>query len=357
VSDNRLTQADDKTTNGQAESVSVSKWTRALRLITSTACLLYAVAVFAIWMTLQFCADTTWPGTVLLFAPAWIFAAPLPVLTISAMLCRRRALWLLAGCALVILWPIMDFELPEFSAAEPDQPVVRVLTANVQGNAFNRDKLASLVRQTAPDIVVLQECTGDVLQLFPPPWHTHHYGEFLVASRFPLEAANPLVRPITRWPGDINAVSYTINAPFAPIHLFNVHFETPRGGLEVLLNRRSITASPAAIRENTRVRAAESGHLSRLASAASGPTIVAGDFNTPCGSAIFRQDWGNWSDAFSVAGFGFGNTKITGRGIRTFGTRIDHILSSGDWHCTKCYVAAGIDSDHLPVVADLQFVR
>jgi endonuclease/exonuclease/phosphatase (EEP) superfamily protein YafD len=334
-----------------------SKWLRALRLVTGAACVVYALALIVIWMTLQFGADTTWPGTVLLFAPAWIFAAPLPVLTIAAMLWRRRALWLLAACGWIILWPIMDFELPEFSGAEVDQPIVRVLTANVQGKAFDRDKLASLVRETAPDVVLLQECVGEALQVFPSPWHTHYYGEFLIASRFPIEAPNPLVRPVTRWTGDINAVSYTIRAPFGPVHVFNVHFSTPRGGLEVLLDRRSITASPAAIRENTRIRAAESDHLGRLASAAGGPTIVAGDFNTPCGSAIFRRDWGNWPDAFSVAGFGFGNTKITGHGMRTFGTRIDHILSNGDWHCTKCYVGPNIDSDHLPLIADLQYVR
>jgi hypothetical protein len=50
--------------------------------------------------------------------------------------------------------------------------------------------------------------------------------------------------------------------------------------------------------------------------------LVAGDFNLPIESAIYRQYWGDYTNAFSRSGIGTGRTKST----RLFGVRIDHIL-------------------------------
>jgi endonuclease/exonuclease/phosphatase (EEP) superfamily protein YafD len=58
--------------------------------------------------------------------------------------------------------------------------------------------------------------------------------------------------------------------------------------------------------------------------------LVAGDFNMPAESAIFRECWANRTDAFRAAGWGFGHTKFS----RWWGTRIDHILAGPPWAVT-----------------------
>ena len=83
-----------------------------------------------------------------------------------------------------------------------------------------------------------------------------------------------------------------------------------------------------------------------------GPLIVLGDFNTPVESRIFREHWGDLADAFSTAGTGFGMTKYNGW-IRA---RIDHVLTSDDWHVDRVLVGADVFSDHRPFVVDLTLV-
>ena len=81
--------------------------------------------------------------------------------------------------------------------------------------------------------------------------------------------------------------------------------------------------------------------------------ILAGDFNMPVDSTIYRDVWNRYANAFSTSGFGFGHTKHTDvRGWR-FGIRIDHILTGPGWWPKRCRVGPDIGSDHLPLLVDL----
>jgi vancomycin resistance protein VanJ len=80
------------------------------------------------------------------------------------------------------------------------------------------------------------------------------------------------------------------------------------------------------------------------------PTLLAGDFNTPIDSDIFRSAWTGYTDAFNFAGIGVGTTY---RVKRTW-TRIDHILFNNDWQCRQCWLGPDVGSPHLPVIADLE---
>ena len=35
--------------------------------------------------------------------------------------------------------------------------------------------------------------------------------------------------------------------------------------------------------------------------------------------------------------------------------RIDHILTTSAWTCTRCWVAGSVGSPHQPLIADLQW--
>ena len=80
-----------------------------------------------------------------------------------------------------------------------------------------------------------------------------------------------------------------------------------------------------------------------------GPLLVAGDFNMPEESAIYRRHWSGLNNAFSCAGYGFGTSKET----RWHGIRIDHVLLGPGWSCLHTQVGPHLGGDHRPMVADL----
>jgi endonuclease/exonuclease/phosphatase (EEP) superfamily protein YafD len=82
--------------------------------------------------------------------------------------------------------------------------------------------------------------------------------------------------------------------------------------------------------------------------------IVAGDFNMPRESSIFRRDWTAWNNAFGRTGLGFGFTKISQFGPLRYGTRIDHVLYHEAWTCVGAWVGGEVGSDHLPLVAEFR---
>jgi endonuclease/exonuclease/phosphatase (EEP) superfamily protein YafD len=81
-----------------------------------------------------------------------------------------------------------------------------------------------------------------------------------------------------------------------------------------------------------------------------GQIIVSGDCNLPADSAIFRDCWSKYDDAFCVAGFGFGYTKFMSK----WGLRIDHILVNDHWRVRRCWVGADVGSSHRPVIAEIE---
>ena len=83
------------------------------------------------------------------------------------------------------------------------------------------------------------------------------------------------------------------------------------------------------------------------------PKILAGDFNMPVESTIYRRYWSRYRNAFTWAGTGFGYSKQTEIRGYVYGTRIDHILTDGHWRALRCYLGPDLGSDHLPLVADL----
>jgi endonuclease/exonuclease/phosphatase (EEP) superfamily protein YafD len=107
------------------------------------------------------------------------------------------------------------------------------------------------------------------------------------------------------------------------------------------------------LRANTALRTAESEATRRWISRSPRPVLVAGDFNLPVDSVVYRRSWSWLTNAFSQAGTGFGSTKFT----RWHGVRIDHVLGGPGWHCRRCWVGPDVGSDHRPVIADMVWGR
>jgi endonuclease/exonuclease/phosphatase (EEP) superfamily protein YafD len=142
------------------------------------------------------------------------------------------------------------------------------------------------------------------------------------------------------------AARYDIETPSGLVHVVNLHLETPRKGLEPLRG----TGDPHVLAANTELRDLGSHRIRGWVDGIQGPLVVAGDFNTPVESAIYREHWGDLVNAFSAVGSGFGGSRMMGR----YTTRIDHILLGPGWRPLRSELGPDLGSDHLPMIADVR---
>jgi endonuclease/exonuclease/phosphatase (EEP) superfamily protein YafD len=314
----------------------------------------YLGAVLFAYIPLCVTGDRWWPAAFLLFGPRWALLVPLALLLPVALWARRWMLPPLIGAALVVIGPVMGFCLPvpPFDTDGLPRLHVRILTCNVDGRHADTDNLKRLIAESDPDVVALQEwpAEADLAVLVPGGWHGHQGRGLCLISRYPVRLA--AVTPNEEgWRDLINA--YRLDSPGGALHFFNVHLDTPRPGLQAVLRQRwggipELKANLALCRRGSQT-------ASRLVTAteeAGGAVLVAGDFNMPTDSAIYRDNWAGLTNAFSSAGFGWGYTKQA----RWFGVRIDHIIAGRGWRCRRCLVGPEVGSDHRPLLADIDWV-
>ena len=272
----------------------------------------------------------------------------------AAAVARRRLLWPLAAAAIVALGPIMGFCLPWGLLAGSSDSSIRILTCNLKGNCSNNAALDKLIADADPDIVALQGCTGPVHIAWPAGWHVSQQGqgELLVASRYPVAAVPLRADQFSPRP---NVYYCTVSLPQREIALCCVHLPSPHYGLAESLDRRTLLSDRGSrlLDEESEGRRRQSETALQMAGEISQPLILAGDFNMPADSAVYRETWGRFNNAFSRGGFGFGHTERPGSFGWLFGVRIDHILSGRNWRPFRCWVGPDVGSDHRPLIADL----
>lgn len=323
---------------------------RPARTVVTWAVGLYLAALLGCWALLTFAADRWWPVSLLLFGPRWVLAVPLAVLIPAAAGFRRGLLAPLLGAGLVVLGPVLGFCVALPQPAERHAPAarLRVLTCNADGAHVDAAALHELLLVTYPDVVAIQEWAPENKEpvFGTDGWQVCAGHGLCFASRHPVRDTETL-HDTAGW-RDL-AMRHDVETPAGVLHFFNVHLPTPRDGLQAVLHER--WHGVEVLRENTAERREESARASAWATQAPGMVLIAGDFNTPSESQIFRTSWGRFADAFSSAGFGLGHTKFT----RWWGVRIDHVLSGPGWRCRRCWVGPDVGSDHRPVIADLEY--
>ncbi|HBO42995.1 MAG TPA: hypothetical protein DD670_03485 [Planctomycetaceae bacterium] len=317
---------------------------------------LYLVVVLAVWLLLRFAGERWWPATMMLFGPRWPYAAPLAVLVPVAAFLRPRLLWPLALSALIVLGPILGFRLPWGRLVAPEGPPLRVLTYNVHGQSVTSEAMRDLIARVGPDIVALQEASSEADYDWPDGWNVRRSGQFIVASPFPVREVRHLeiLHPGNVWPTKV-LLECLVETSEGDVPFGCVHLSTPRFGIMAVLDRSTVLAPSrsGAIVEDTQKRRREAELLVEFLKASPATLIVAGDFNTPVDSVLYRRAWGRYRNAFCSSGMGVGHTmRPEVRGLQ-FGARIDHILMRSDWWPRRCWVGPDMGSDHLPVVADL----
>lgn len=320
---------------------------------------LYLASVLLVWALLRFQADVWWPATLILFGPRWVWALPLAVLAPLAALRDRRLLAPLAAAAVVVAFPIMGLTaaLSRRAVAAPSSPEappprrLRLMTYNVGEGVSNGADLFRMMAEVSPDVVAIQECGAVTRVAHRQPGERYSiigHGELCLLSRFPIEKKEAMdPQAIRALGGTGSLVRYVVHLPGGDVSLVNVHLATVREGLDAVL-AHGLAGVPA-LKENLATRSAMSAMARSFVDRADQPLLLAGDFNLPTDSAIYRRDWSSFANAFSTAGNGLGTTKRT----RWFGVRIDHILLGPGWSCERAFIGPHLNGDHRPVVADL----
>jgi endonuclease/exonuclease/phosphatase family metal-dependent hydrolase len=332
------------------------------RRIGAAFAILYPVFLLGCWLLLYFAGDRWWFATFLLFSPRWIYGIPLIVLVPWAIFVDWRLLGALAIGFVIFMIPLMGFCFPWQGWAAKLRPSLRIVTCNVDGEAFDPDRFESMMQKNLPDIVLIQECPAEFVEKIASlkKWNVVREGQLLTASRYPLKGKSVIHSefPPTRWP-PIVGLYCLAETPEGEVAICNIHLSTPRFGLAELLDRRTIINPNRSqhLSESIVNRTAESNATRDWAESYPNPKVIAGDFNMPVDSAIYRRHWGGYSNAFSRAGFGYGDSKITPVLCFKYGLRIDHVLMSEEFLPYQAYLGADVASDHLPVVADLDLSK
>jgi endonuclease/exonuclease/phosphatase (EEP) superfamily protein YafD len=328
-----------------------------IRAAIGVACWVYLVMALCVWLLLRGGGDHWWFATVVLFGPRWLALLPVVILLPMAIVLRRRALGTLIPAVAIVVFPVMGLCLPWRTLFAPRsdaaQPAIRVMTCNVHRGALDPVALAEWILATRPDVVALQEWTSKHESVVSKTgdWKVLRDGELCLFSRYPIRKIEDLA-DWADWksqgiPGA--AVCYELSTPRKTIYLFNLHLASPHRQLDAVLEGSS--EGPARVERNSSNRRRQADALSRFASRRDGPVILAGDFNMPCESGIFRASWRGFSDAFSTAGFGFGYTYYARKTV----VRIDYVLAGNGWVCRRSWVGPDVGSPHRPLIAELEW--
>lgn len=300
--------------------------------------------------------DKWWPATILLFGPRGLLAVPLVLLVPLAAAYNRRLLLPLLIAGLIVGGPIMRFNVPLSKTYGSETKRLRVLTCNIDGAHFDTKRLAALLEEMSVDIVALQECPEDLKLSLPAGWHMITERGLGIISRFPLRKKNTvqITPPKSQWPGTylLHAV---VSTPGGDVAFCSLQLPTPRFGLMQLLDRYTFfrPSRSGLFYEETAFRKTAALEVRRYIEKISHPVIVAGDFNTPVDSTLYRSVWLGYANAFSESGFGFGWTqRVFVRGY-SYSARIDHILTGKGVTPLLSEVGPDIGSDHLPLIADI----
>jgi endonuclease/exonuclease/phosphatase family metal-dependent hydrolase len=355
---------------------------RPRRRYTAWAQAAYLFAMLLGWWLLLTFSERWLPATLLAYGPRVVLLAPLALLVPAALFFSWRSLPFSLLGALVVAWPIMGYrpfgvrgEPPVRSTLAPG--ALRVMSLNAQGGAVVQSGVPYLFDTYDPDLFFFQECGTELANVLRALRDAHVVAErgLCLVSRWPVTQVDSMPRSTFEelrqlgYGGTALVTHYRIAHPDGPVHAVNLHLETARKGLEGLVGAdgivpnggaeaidrldATVTSVAGTAAANAAVREAESRSAARWAfeRRQCGPLIIAGDFNQPQESSIYRRHWRRFVNAFHEAGHGFGYTKFEGRLLRV---RIDHILTlPEDATVLGAWVGADVGSDHRPVVVSL----
>ena len=338
-----------------------------IRRILVASAIAYPAVLLVVTLALRLIGERWWATGLLLFLPRAIFAAPFPF-TLGALLFykARRLLWTQAIAFRPRRFSVDGVRIALVQRSTSGEPVVRVLSYNVNSGYSGFEEIFAEIDSYSPDIVFLQELfvgsdqMADLLKTRYPV--VQGSTQFLVASRFPILAASDPEK--LEHEGRLRSprfVQQIIDTPIGQVAFYNVHPVSPRvgfykirgGGLkrEILSGRFFSGENAGAFNSDNELREEQVRAFGQLADEETYPVVIAGDTNMPGLSPLLSRYLRRYRDGFGEAGWGLGYTFPV---ARFTWMRLDRILASDELKFVGFEVGHSNLSDHRCVVADLQ---
>jgi len=324
---------------------------------------LYTLFVFLAWLFMYVAGDRLWLATVLLFGPRWLLLLPIVLLIPFVIMYERRLLFPLFLSVLVIAGPLMRFNIPfgtHNNASDIGMRKLRVLTCNVDQAVCDRAELAKIINDMSVDVVALQEFPSDMKLTLPVGWNMVADGGYAIISRFQVQKIKTVSvkRPRQTWAFTC-LLHVIVSTPTGEIDVCSIQLPTPRVGLMQTLDRHTgVRPSRRGLfYEETAFRHSAALEAHRYIETLKHPVIIAGDFNTPVDSTLYRAIWGDLTNSFSETGSGYGWTQRVSVSGFSYRARIDHILTGNGLTPLLSIIGPDIGSDHLPVISDFLMAK
>ena len=305
--------------------------------------------------------EVAWPLALLQYFPHIYLLSP-ALVTVALSFTLGRVWRVVSTCSLALFVVyVMGLAL---NTGETGERRVRLMTYNVKGYLATDtpEGISPIAREIVlhgADIIVLQDAREITAMLLEAPEmerqlfgtrQLYMYGQYLVASRYPLRDCSPKSISFREQPHTYVHCIVDVNG--SEVDLFGVHFVTPRHGLNSIRHNRLRGISEW--RQNIADRMVQANSLARELRASLRPVIVAGDLNAPQNSLVIRTLLESGvRDAFSTAGAGFGYTYGHSHGYGISFMRIDHVLVGSGIGVANCFVGGKRGSTHRALVADL----
>jgi len=315
------------------------------------------VVLLVIWAIMFFVGDSWWLPNMLLFGPRWMLCLPLLLLIPFAILNNRQLLLPLSVSLLVVAGLIMRFNLPiaKLNTYTDPNKTIRVLTCNLDSTKNDAPDIIPLLKAYSVDIAAMQESFWSKFDL-PAGWQMINEHGLVIVSRYPISKVKSIKirQPKEQWSGTF-LLHATIHTPDRDLALCTIHLPTPRPGLMRILDKYTVfrPSRSELFYQEVAKRRSVAMELRSYVDGLKMPVIVAGDFNAPVDSPLYRSVWGDFSNAFSEVGFGYGWTQRAIISGFSYSARIDHILTGKGLVPRLSEIGPDIGSGHLPLIADI----
>jgi endonuclease/exonuclease/phosphatase (EEP) superfamily protein YafD len=311
--------------------------------------------LIATTLVLWLAGDRWWLTVPLLYGPRWVLSGALLGIAPLLLAQPRRGVPVLLA-ALALLWFGVLGAVPGVGRwfGSDDGLSLRVVTFNLRVGNDQDPAIGHWLADVDPDVAILTECRrerGEAIAEIARR-NVRTASGLCLLSRLKIDsiaARDP--REFWKDYGSGAIVRATVHHPIAgPLQVGMVHLATPRHVLDHFFDLSSIPTLGDTVGQNIALRDRESSAAREWIGDPTGVDLIAGDFNLPVESAIYRRHWGDYANAFSRAGWGLGRTKHT----RLIGVRIDHILLGERVSARRAWVGPALGSDHRPVIAELK---